>query len=497
MTPKSGTIPTASEVPASGAVFLLRADAPTQRQLSLNIGSTPTETTCVDERDTQDRLAERLRGMGLDLERQAGGRCWLGRIEFGGDPLLTASGPFGVAAVEFSTVGSSHIKCLRPEALFQLPMISIAGCIEQAEIEGRIRAAWIDLSARLRFAYDGLSSAGVASEWDGPSSLVVPLELDIPDDKARVLQGRSVALPTRGPLEGKALDSASDRVWEWPADAASGTEVAISIHTAMEDHARGIDEKIAARRKSTGQGETSRPLHPVFRGRDHQILLVGPYLVGDVELHAALRRRGFRVTLARSANDARSAFDQNTFEAVLTDAILDRAEGLELIPTLAHVPGIGQLPIVLVDDRARESRREAARALGAAGYLVRPIDAERLAPGLERLISERPRRRFERFAQRLAVEWDDGADGVTTMIGRLGMFVSTERTNETGCVDTVALALPETGAQVRLDVETLYRVDAAGGRDPGIGVRIRAFPDGDEDAWIDYLSDLNGPAELS
>ena len=459
-------------------------------QIPLNIRVVPTETTCVDERDTQDRFAERLRGMGLDLKRQAGGRCWIGRIDFGPDPLLAPSGPFGVATVEFSTVGGSHIKCLRPEALFQLPLISIAGCIEQAEVEGRIRAAWIDLSARLRFAYDALSVAGVTSEWEGPSSLTVPLGLDSADDRARVVQTRQVALPSCGPLEGRALETASDRVCDWPAEAGSGTEVAIAIHTVMEDRARHIDEKIAARRMQS-TSDTARPLHPVFRGRDHQVLLVGSYLVGDVELHAALRRRGFRVTLARSANDARKAFDQNTFEAVLTDAILDRAEGLELIPTLAHVPGIEQLPIVLVDDRARESRREAARALGAAGYLVRPIDAERLAPGLERLISERPRRRFERFAQRLAVEWDDGADGVTTMIARLGMFVSTERANETGCLDTIALSLPETGAQVRLDVETLYRVDAAGGRDPGIGVRIRSFPDGDENSWIDYLSDLN------
>jgi len=225
------------------------------------------------------------------------------------------------------------------------------------------------------------------------------------------------------------------------------------------------------------------------------VLLVGPYLCSDTALHAALRRRGFRVTLARSANEARSAFDRNSFEAVLTDAILDRAEGLELIPSLSDVPGIGQLPVILVDDRARESRREAARALGAAGYLIRPLDAERLAPGLERLISERPRRRFERFARKLAVSWEDGADGVTTMVGRLGVFVSTPSPSETGCLDTLELTLPEAGTQIRVDVETLYCVDAAGDRDAGVGVRIRAFPDGDETVWIDYLTELDELAE--
>ena len=432
--------------------------------------------------------------MGIATQAQPGGRHLVCRLAFGSDPLLAPDGPFAVATVEFSTVGAHQIKCLRPEPLFQLPLISIAGCTDAGEIEGRIRAAWIDLSARLRFAFDALSTASVEGRWDGATSLCVPLDLGEPDDAARVLTGRTVALPTRGPLAGRALPQAADRVTTWPAEAGSSADVAIAVTTAMEERARRLDADEAGERRQRFHrepGDPARPLHPVFRGRDHQVLLVGPYLSADGELHGALRRRGFRVTLARSANEARSAFDRNSFEAVLTDAILDRAEGLELIPSLADVPGIGQLPVILVDDRARESRREAARALGAAGYLIRPLDADRLAPGLERLISERPRRRFDRFARRLAVSWEDGADGVTTMVGRLGMFVSTPAPSETGCLDTVELTLPEAGTQIRVDIETLYRVEAAGDRDSGVGVRIRAFPDGDETVWIDYLTELD------
>ncbi len=432
--------------------------------------------------------------MGIEVEPQPGGRVLVGRLPLGGDPLLGPEGPFGVTAVQFATVGPHTIKCLRPSALFQLPLVSIAGCQEAAAVEGRIRAAWIDHTARLRLAHQGLAAASVRTRWDGPTTLCLSLALGVPDDDARVLGDRRAALPSCGPLEGRAPRCAADRVAEWPADASTGAEVAIALHAAMESRARTLqDEDRGARKRRWQQGEeeTARRLHPVFRGRDHQILLVGPKLVEETELHGALRRRGFRVTLCHTANEARAAFDQNSFEAVLTDAILDRAEGLELIPTLGDVPGMGQLPIVLVDDRARESRREAARALGAAGYLVRPIDPERLAPGLERMISERPRRRFDRFARKLSVLWPDGRDGFTTMVGRLGMFVSTDRPSEAGCLETVELALPETGAQLRVDVETLYCVDAAGDRDAGIGVRIRAFPDDDETLWIDFLTELD------
>ena len=43
-----------------------------------------------------------------------------------------------------------------------------------------------------------------------------------------------------------------------------------------------------------------------------------------------------------------------------------------------------------------------------------------------------------------------------------------------------------------MNVETFYRVEPRGGRDPGIGVHIRAFPDGHESLWIDCLTALEG-----
>ncbi len=455
------------------------------------------EAKGVDERQAQEQLAARLREMGLEVTLQSGGLHLVGRLLLGGEPLPSPSGPLGLASLVFATAGSHHIKCLRPRPLFQLPLVSIAGCGEASEIEGRVRAAWIDHMARLRRAEELLAEADVEPTWEAHhAGLAFSLDLGARADRARVLRARLVAVPTAGPLADRAVRRAADRVADWPADAASGAEVAISVTTHMEGVAQEIDQQEASSRRQRwceAESGPEQPLHPFFRGRDHPVLLVGPRLLAEVELHTALRRRGFRPGLARTPNEARRSFDRTSFEAVLTDAILDRAEGLELIPTLADVPGIGRLPVVLVDDRARESRREAARTLGAAGYLVRPLDPERLAAGLERLIAQSPRRRFERFAQRLGLSWDDGASGVTTVVGRLGMFVSTERPSEAGCLETVELSLPERATSIRMDVETLYRVEAAGARDPGIGVRIRSFPDGDETLWIGYLNELLTP----
>ncbi|MCP5057234.1 MAG: response regulator [bacterium] len=450
----------------------------------------------MDERQSQERLAKRLTAMGLEVEILAGGRCLRGVLSLAHEPFLTPSGPLTVSSIEFASVGPQRIKCLRPASFFQLPIISIAGCGEASELEGRIRAAWIDHMAGQRNLRSQLVESQLAheSEWD-EAGLALSVGQDDPGARARWIEGRTFALPSPGPLAGHALARASDRVIDLPAEARSASEIEIAITSCLDELTRQLDQREARRRRRSaleGDESPAEPLHPVFRGRDRQILLVGPQLAEDAALDAALRQRGFRTTQARGADSARRAFDESSFEVVVTDAVLDRAEGLELIPTLADVPGIGQLPVVLIDDRAREGRREAARALGAAGYLVRPLDPQRLAAGLERMLVERPRRRFDRFARKLAVAWTDGCDGFTTVVGRLGMFVSTGRQSSPGALESVELALPETGERVSMDVETLYRVDPRGGRDPGIGVRIRAFSDDHESLWIDYLTALEG-----
>jgi CheY-like chemotaxis protein len=225
-------------------------------------------------------------------------------------------------------------------------------------------------------------------------------------------------------------------------------------------------------------------------GSGHRVLLVGPLLGRDAELIAGLRRLGHRTRVEYSIRDALDAFAAQSFELVLADTRIGRDEGLELVPALAELPGIERLPVVLVDERARESVREAARRVGAAGYLAHPVDAGRISAGLDRLLCGRGRRRFARLGQRLAVRRDGVDPGFTTAIARLGLCVRTPRELRTGSTHRWTIGLPELRQTLRVDAQTVYRIPAAGIEDPLAGLRIRAFPDRDEALWIDYLSGL-------
>jgi CheY-like chemotaxis protein len=212
--------------------------------------------------------------------------------------------------------------------------------------------------------------------------------------------------------------------------------------------------------------------------------------------NAALARRleqlGFRVRVEFSAHEALDAFRQHSFELVFSDTRIGRSEGLELVSDLQGLPGVESVPVVLVDEHLRESVRDAARKVGAAGYLAQPLDPDRVAAGAHRILESRSRRRFSRLDWRLSVRADDGRGAFTTSIARLGAFIGAAWNESLGDLRRFQIELPELGRVLTVDAERVYQVDALGARGAGVGVLFRSFRERDEAAWITYLAELFG-----
>jgi CheY-like chemotaxis protein len=281
-------------------------------------------------------------------------------------------------------------------------------------------------------------------------------------------------------------------VWTRPGGAETASDVEIAATNHLERLARDARTPRLVTAAPITAAPATKPLRTGPVGSGHRLLLVGPLLGRDADLLGGLRQLGHRTRIEYSIQDALDAFAEQSFELVLADAHLGRGEGLELVPALAELPGIEHLPLILVDERPRESLREAARRVGAAGYLAHPVDANHIAAGLERLLRGRGHRRFVRLGQRLAVEWDGGTPAFTTEVARLGLAVRTVRELHAGAVHRWSIHLAELGETVRVEAQTIYRVPAAGVQDPTAGLRIRSFPDRNESLWIDYLTALLG-----
>jgi len=405
-------------------------------------------------------------------------------------PFTTLEGPRYFERVRFATVGPSQIKCLEPLPFFHLPLVSIAGCTDVSQIEQKIRASWSARTESLRKAREFLLRLGVEVESEqGGALLAFAIGADDESARARCSQPGRVVLPARGPLAGKPLRRLQDRLFAVDPGHGSAVELEIAITGRLEKLAR-TEERLADRRRLALATEHSQP-KPEIQGRRNRVLLVGPRLSKDPSFAEGLRVRGYEVARARTATEALAAFDSRSFEVVFSDTNLGRCEGIELIPAVQTLAGIQRLPIVLVDDRMRPPRREASRRMGAAGYLVHPVEVSRIAPSLARMLDTPKNRRFKRYLQRLAVHWRGSRDGAfTTAIGRMGMFVCTDRQSQARTLDQCELTLPEIGETLRLEVEALYRLRGAPSGSPGIGLRFHSFPDGNESTLIHYLGTL-------
>jgi two-component system chemotaxis response regulator CheY len=224
------------------------------------------------------------------------------------------------------------------------------------------------------------------------------------------------------------------------------------------------------------------------------VLLVGHRLASLRPLHESLRLRGFRVHAVTSPSAAIEAFGAQSFGLVVSDTKLDRADGIELIPALRALPGVLDLPVVLLDERLSAPRREAARAAGASGYLAGTVDPSKLATALVSVAAERKRRRFSRHTCAVSVSWPGcPSPAVTAEIGRGGCML--RGSAPTPARTRYAIHLPELRNSVRVEAETAYRMrEGPDWSSDGVGLRFAAFEPGAEADWISYVSSIEQAA---
>ncbi|UCE86552.1 MAG: response regulator [Deltaproteobacteria bacterium] len=445
-----------------------------------------------EEARRQEVILRRLVAMGLDARSLPGGRSVVAILPLGSAPFESVWGDQRFEAVRFATVGVDRAKCLSPRPLFHLPMIRIVDCDDMASIEARLRSAWSSRVRQLEAAAVWLEKLGFHVRRD-PSQpfLELPIEVEGGCFTATVIEPHRVVLPAVGPLSGFPLGRAEDRQLEVDADCESATDLELALTVRLEELAR-LGERLA---REENARTAERPAVPTARDAGHHILLVGPRLVDNKPLIESLRLRGYRVVTARSANEALRTFETASPELVFTDTRLGRSDGIDLIPALRALEGMEEIPVVLVDDRARAELREAARRLGGAGYLVHPIDFPKVEKGLVKLVSKPRRRRFTRYPHRVSVRWG-GCDqpGHTTNLGRGGMLLATLGNAEIRSIDRYQISVAELGETIHVDAEVAYRIRAPGSSQVGIGLRFVGFPDDDEATLISVLSSLSPTA---
>lgn len=445
-------------------------------------------------------LRQRYGGMGLPVRPMPDERSLLVSLPMGPAPFESPAGPQTIERVVFATIDAGRIKCLRPAALFGLPILDVRDATDARGIEAVIRRAWRERIDQLRDTRRWLDGLGLESGWASDLAfLSFPLPGESPEARVFLNDRHEAVVPGCGPLSGLPLAGREERVVRLDRGLESGAD--LEGHLAAHiDGLRRTARKREASDRTRGLRQGGEPPGPGRReggpprvrtvpANRHRprVLLVGTKLLEDADLRAALGRQGFRLATARSETEALMRLTRTTPDLVVSEYALGRSDGASLVASTRAVAGIEGIPVVLLDEARHEARREAARAVGAAGYIVGPRDPDRFVARLGKLVTAPGRRRFTRYAGRFDAHlFGVTAPCIATEVGRGGVFLATDVEADLNTAMHCEIALPELGRQVGFDGEVLYRAESQGAL-PGLGLRFADISADDEEALIAWL----------
>jgi two-component system chemotaxis response regulator CheY len=106
-----------------------------------------------------------------------------------------------------------------------------------------------------------------------------------------------------------------------------------------------------------------------------------------MSLRGILERAGHSVRTASSAEEALSALKGGYKpNLMITDYHMGAMNGIDLVREVRKLPGFQFIPILLVTTESQQSKRSDAKAAGATGWLVKPVQPEALLQVIKQVV---------------------------------------------------------------------------------------------------------------
>jgi len=118
----------------------------------------------------------------------------------------------------------------------------------------------------------------------------------------------------------------------------------------------------------------------------HSILAVDDSASMRKMVSFTLSGAGYHVVEAVDGQDALVKAQTQTFDLVLTDQNMPRLDGLGLTRKLREQPDFKTTPILILTTESSDVMKQAGRAAGATGWLVKPFDPNRLIEIIQKVI---------------------------------------------------------------------------------------------------------------
>lgn len=148
--------------------------------------------------------------------------------------------------------------------------------------------------------------------------------------------------------------------------------------------------------KLTKQRMTEQPVVSLdqFRGahkkmNPQNILVIEDDETQRLSLKRILEAEGYSTLLAADSAELTAVLDEEKdIHLILMDIGLPWINGFELAEMMKQHPDLKKLPLVFLSAQAEQEDYDKARAVGAADYIKKPFDIEKLKSVIAKLLSE-------------------------------------------------------------------------------------------------------------
>jgi two-component system, chemotaxis family, chemotaxis protein CheY len=118
----------------------------------------------------------------------------------------------------------------------------------------------------------------------------------------------------------------------------------------------------------------------------HSILAVDDSASMRQMVSFTLKSAGYEVVEAVDGQDAWEKAGARGFDLVLTDQNMPRLDGIGLTRRLRDNPKFKATPILILTTESSDQMKQAGRASGATGWLVKPFDPAKLLEVIRKVI---------------------------------------------------------------------------------------------------------------
>lgn len=101
-----------------------------------------------------------------------------------------------------------------------------------------------------------------------------------------------------------------------------------------------------------------------------------------------LESAGYRPVTAGDGEDALRQLAAARFDLIITDLNMPRLDGIGLIRKVRSDPRHMGVPIVMLTTESEESKKQAGKAAGATGWIVKPFEQTKLVAVVKKLVGE-------------------------------------------------------------------------------------------------------------